>query len=232
LKAAKIAILGGGEDELNILSEYNRDPGFEIIGIYDRDSRAVAMEIAEIIGVPIFTDRSFLKAFSEADYVVISGKGGPYRDEIGLLKRSGIKIMNTSEAASEMASAAKEFEPSLSDKPPWPQHLEQALHYINRITDRDRLLKWLLEISVRAVEATSGSIMLHSKQTNELYIGFAMGLSEEIVSSTRQKIGSGIAGMVAKTGETRLVQHIIDTPLYRDGREREGITSAVSVMFW
>ena len=50
VEAAKIAILGGGEDELNIRSEYHRDPGFDILGIYDRDPRAVAMEVAEIIG--------------------------------------------------------------------------------------------------------------------------------------------------------------------------------------
>ena len=228
MDTAKIAILGGGEDELNILSEYHRDPGFEILGIYDRDPRAVAMEVAEIIGVPIFSDRSFLKAFEHADYVVVTGKEGPYNAEIGMLSQAGVKVLNPSEAASNMAdnTAGKEEEPS--EKPPWPRHLEQALQYMNRITDRDRLLKWLLEISVRAVEASSGSLMLHSEQTGELYIGYAMGLSEEVVSNTRQKVGSGIAGKVAETGKSMLVQDLVDTPLYRDGRERNTISSSVS----
>ena len=230
MEAARIAILGGGEDELNILSEYHRDPGFEIIGIYDRDPRAVAMEVAEIIGVPVFTDRSFLKAFEKADYVVVSGKGGPYNAEIGMLTQAGVKLLNPSEAASSLADCAaeKEIEEESHDKPPWPKHLEQALQYINRITDRDRLLKWLLEISVRAVEASSGSIMLHSEQTEELYIGYAMGLSEEVISGTRQKVGSGIAGKVAETREAQLVYDVVDNPLYRNGRERETISSSVS----
>ena len=228
MEAAKIAILGGGEDELNILSEYHRDSGFELIGIYDRDPRAVAMEVAEIIGVSVYTDRTFLQAFKKADYVVVSGKGGPYNEEIGMLSRVGVKILNPSEAASDMADSAvgKEAEPPETN--PWPKHLEQALKYINRITDRDRLLKWLLEISVRAVEASSGSIMLHSEQTGELYIGYAMGLSDVVISSTRQKIGSGIAGKVAEAGVAMLVHDLVDDPLYRDGRERDSISSSVS----
>ena len=59
-ESTKIAILGGGEEELNLLSEFHRTPDVEIAGIYDRDPRALAMEIAEIIGVPTYTDDSFL----------------------------------------------------------------------------------------------------------------------------------------------------------------------------
>ena len=46
----KIAILGGGEEELNILSEFHRSPGVTVVAVYDRDARAVALEIAEIVG--------------------------------------------------------------------------------------------------------------------------------------------------------------------------------------
>ena len=38
VKAIKnIAILGGGEDELNILSEFHRNPGYKVIAVYDSD---------------------------------------------------------------------------------------------------------------------------------------------------------------------------------------------------
>jgi GGDEF domain-containing protein len=226
--ARKVAILGGGEEELNILSELHRDPSIEIVGIYDRDRRAVAIEIAEIIGVPVFTDRSFIDAFKTADHVIITGSRSAFGEEIRQLRREGIKLMTPSESASR-AFEQKPSGPPEEPQLPWPQHLEQALSYIDRITDRERLLKWLLEISVRAVEASSGSIMLHSEHTSELYIGYAMGLSDDVVSHTRQKVGTGIAGSVAATGTARLIRHIVDTPLYRDGREREAILSAISV---
>ena len=222
----KVAILGGGDDELQILSEFHNTPGIEIIGVYDRDSRAVALEIAEIIGVPTFTDSSFVKRFLEADYVVVAERRDAFIEEIELLRKEKIKIINPNEAidylSGERKSGDEEVEPS------WPRRIEEALNYIMRITDRERLLKWLLEISVRSVGASSGSIMLYSDETRELYIGYATGLSTEIVKNMRQKLGDGIAGNVAITGKIKLINDIVDTPLYKEGRERRRIQSAIS----
>ncbi|HSG28681.1 MAG TPA: GAF domain-containing protein, partial [Candidatus Krumholzibacterium sp.] len=223
--AKKIAILGGGEEELNILSEFHRNPSYELLGVYDRDPRAVALEIAEIIGIPRFSDESFLDAFRNADYIIVTDKRRMYEEELRRLRRENLKIINPSEAVSHLATDTPEKD---RDKPPWPAHLEMALKYIKRITDRERLLKWLLEISVRAVQASSGSIMLHSEETEELYIGIASGLSRKTIQKTRQKLGEGIAGEVAGTRKTRLITEMIDTPFYSDRRDREKIQSAIS----
>jgi putative methionine-R-sulfoxide reductase with GAF domain len=222
----QIAILGGGEEELNILSEFHRTPGVAIIGVYDRDPRSVALEIAEIIGIPTFSDDSFLSVFLKADYVIVTEKRKLYEREIELLKRERKRIVNPAEAVSHLTPGGV---PKTDEAPrPWPVHLEEALQYMNHITDRERLLKWLLEISVRAVGASSGSIMLYSEETHELYIGYANGLSTEVVEHTRQKIGDGIAGTVAKTLKPLLITEIVNTPLYRSGRERENIQSSIS----
>lgn len=222
----KIAILGGGEEELNILSEFHRTPGVSILAIYDRDPRAVALEIAEIIGIPAYSDEAFLPAFSKADYVIVTEKRKLYEKEIDLLRKERKRLVNPAEAVNHLTASAKEKEES--GQHPWPMHLEEALQYMNRITDRERLLKWLLEISVRAAEASSGSIMLYSAETRELYIGYATGLSTEIVERTRQKIGDGIAGTVARTLKPLLITELVETPLYREGREREDIQSSIS----
>ena len=222
----KIAILGGGEDELNVLSEFHRTPGVAIVGVYDRDARAVALEIAEIIGIPTYSDDSFLNAFLTADYVVVTQKRRLYEKEIELLRRERKRIVNPAEAVSHLApgGAAKAETP----QHPWPVHLEEALEYMNHITDRERLLRWLLEISVRAVGASNGSIMLYSAETQELYIGYANGLSNEVIEQTRQKIGDGISGTVARTLKPLLITEVINAPLYREGRERENIQSSIS----
>jgi putative methionine-R-sulfoxide reductase with GAF domain len=220
-----IAILGGGEKELNILSEFHRNPVYKIIGIYDRDPRSVGLEIAEIIGIPVFTDRSFVDTFKNADYIIVTDKRRQYEEEVILLNKENLKIINPSEAVNHLASDHPEID---KQNPPWPAHLEMALKYIKRITDRERLLRWLLEISVRAVQASSGSIMLFSEETAELYIGYATGLSQDVVSNTRQKIGEGIAGKVAEEKSIRLINNIVDSQLYAHGRERENIQSAIS----
>ncbi len=222
----KIAILGGGEDELGILSEFHRTPGVVIMAIYDRDPRAVTMEIAEIIGIPTFTDDSFIDVFRKADYIIVTENREKYNREILLLRKDKLKIINPSEAVTCLPS--KHGEPSDIEESSWPSHLEEALDYINRITDRDRLLKWLLEIAVRVIEASSGSIMLYSEQSRELYIGYASGLSDAVVNKTRQHLGEGIAGRVAETNIAVLLENTLESPLYKEGRERETIQSAIS----
>ncbi|UCF03980.1 MAG: GAF domain-containing protein [bacterium] len=221
----KIAILGGGEEELSILSEFHRAPGVNVVAIYDRDPRAVAIEIAEIIGVPTYSDKSFIEAFRTADYIIVTEKRDSFREEIDLLISDRKQIINPSEAVSYLVGR-REYD--RAEPSPWPSHLEEALQYINRITDRERLLKWLLEISVRAVEASSGSIMLYSEPTKELYIGYASGLSEEVIKKTRQRLGEGIAGKVAQNREPTLIKQTIDTSLYGEERDRQEIQSAIS----
>ena len=227
--ATQIAILGGGEEELNLLSEFHRTKGVEIVGIYDRDPRALAMEIAEIIGVRTFCDDSFLPVFSEADYIIVTEKRKSFEREITLLTRERKKIINPSEAVNYLATGKAGIEEEEGDEAyKWPLHLEEALKYLNRITDRERLLKWLLEISVRGVGASTGSIMLYSEHSNDLYIAYATGLSSSVIQKTRQKIGTGVAGMVAENRQARLLEDIVDTPLYKEGRERHKIQSAIS----
>ncbi|MFA4948760.1 MAG: hypothetical protein WC674_09695, partial [Candidatus Krumholzibacteriia bacterium] len=212
----KIAILGGGEEELNVLSEFHRTPDIAIIAVYDRDPRAVALEIAEIIGIPAYSDDSFLDAFLKADYIIVTDKRKLYDKEIALLKKERKRIVNPAEAVGQFSPAAQGKDDASSH--PWPLHLEDALEYMNHITDRERLLKWLLEVAIRAAGASSGSIMLYSTESRELYIGYANGLSAEVVKRTRQKLGEGIAGTVARTLTPLLITEIVNSPLYRDGR--------------
>ncbi len=223
----KIAILGGGEEELNVLSEFHRTPDVDIIGVYDRDPRAVALEIAEIIGIPAFSDDAFLETFRKADYVIVTDQRRLYEREIGLLRKERKRIVNPAEAVDHFAPGAPGRDGAAAR--PWPAHLDDALQYMSHITDRERLLKWLLDISIRAIGASSGSIMLYSSESRELYIGYANGLSSEVVEHTRQKLGEGIAGTVARTLKPILITEIVDTPLYRNGRERDDIASSLSV---
>ncbi|MBN1885652.1 MAG: GAF domain-containing protein [Candidatus Krumholzibacteriota bacterium] len=229
-----IAILGGGLDELNIIGEFHRNPEYRIIAVYDGDPRAVAIEIAEILGIPTFSDDRFIETFRAADYIIVSENRRKYAAEIEALRDDRRKIVNPSEAANYLATGGASGErkesgqEASSEETPWPMHLEQALEYLNRITDRERLLKWLLEIAVRAAGASSGSIMLHSDRTGELYIGYASGLSPDVIKNTRQKIGEGIAGKTAEIGTSRLIDDVEDSVLYHDGRERPNILSAIS----
>lgn len=61
-----------------------------------------------------------------------------------------------------------------------------------------RLLDVLLDVSVQASGADTGSIMLVNKSRNELIIKASRGIPEDIVKNTRVKLGDGISGIAAK----------------------------------
>lgn len=73
----------------------------------------------------------------------------------------------------------------------------------------------MVDLISRAMGAEICSIMSINKKTQEMRIEAAVGLDPLIMANTRVKIGEGIAGYVAKTGEPLLVQDIDNDPRFK-----------------
>ena len=65
-----------------------------------------------------------------------------------------------------------------------------------------RLVHVLLDVAFQVSGADIGSIMLLDKARSELTIKASRGLTEDIVNSTKTRLGKGIAGFAAKEGES------------------------------
>jgi GAF domain-containing protein len=202
----------------------------EIAFVYDKDPGAVGLEIAEILGIPRPSSRDALAGFERIEYVIVTEPRGMFQEELVDLSAAGAKILTQSEAMTLFG----EQRPKVSDKPAAQDEketysVEDALAGFERLFDRKQLLKFLLDVSVQAAAATAGSIMLYSRESGELYIAYATGLSERVVRNTRQKLGEGIAGNVAKELKGKLIRESSAKPLYPADRDRSGIRSAISV---
>ncbi|HTY44979.1 MAG TPA: PocR ligand-binding domain-containing protein [Patescibacteria group bacterium] len=62
----------------------------------------------------------------------------------------------------------------------------------------NELLKVFLDVALHVSGADIGSIMLLKKESNELTIRVAKGLSDEVIKDTKVKLGEGISGTAAK----------------------------------
>lgn len=212
------------------MGELHKQPGVEIAYVYDKDLNAVGLEIAEILGIPRTSRREELAGFDAVEYVVVTEPRGAFEDELVELSATGAKVVSQSEAMSMFGSArSKSAEPEKPEDEAELYSVEDALEAFERLFDRKKLLKFLLDVSVQAACATAGSIMLYSKESGELYIAYATGLSERVVRNTRQKLGEGIAGAVAKNRKGKLIRESADKPLYPADRDRADIRSAISV---
>ncbi|MBI3552003.1 MAG: GAF domain-containing protein [Elusimicrobia bacterium] len=70
--------------------------------------------------------------------------------------------------------------------------------------DINELLVTILKLASRVVRAEQASLLLLDEKTQELYFDVALGLGEE-ASKLRLKMGQGIAGAVAKTKKSEII---------------------------
>jgi two-component system phosphate regulon sensor histidine kinase PhoR len=77
---------------------------------------------------------------------------------------------------------------------------------ISREPDIDQVVKDILHMATSLMEADNGSVMLVSPGTDVMRIAYAQGLPPEVVDQVRVKVGEGVSGHVAKTGEPVLMR--------------------------
>ncbi len=232
----RCCLLGGQEKDLFVLGELHKQRQVEIAFVYDKDSSAVGLEIAEILGIPRISQSDDLSRTGTLEYVVVSEPRTAFETELSVLSRAGARVISQSEALTLFGikpTAVADVAPVTAvvgdggDSETYS--VEDALSAFERLFDRKKLLKFLLDVAVQAVSATAGSIMLYSEESSELYIAYATGLSERVVRNTRQKLGDGIAGAVAKERRGRLIRESRDQRLYPVDRDRTGIRCGISV---
>ncbi len=81
--------------------------------------------------------------------------------------------------------------------------LEALLNIYNALivtNDLEYMLESVLDAALEITKSKRGSILLLEKETQELRIKAARGLSQEIIDTTRIKIGEGLSGKVAQEG--------------------------------
>ncbi len=71
----------------------------------------------------------------------------------------------------------------------------------------DELIKLIVKKAKNIFKADVSTVMLLDNN-NELYIYYSEGLKPEVVKSTKQKLGQGIAGIVALTGQSLIINDI------------------------
>jgi signal transduction histidine kinase len=96
--------------------------------------------------------------------------------------------------------------------------------------DLPPLLDLIVSTAIEVTDADRASVMLLDSEEGVLTIKAAKGIDEDLVQSTRVKLGEGIAGRVARTGRPLLLRRSARTPDLDSLRNRDDqISSAISV---
>lgn len=92
--------------------------------------------------------------------------------------------------------------------------LMEASIIINSTRNLDQLLKIIMQSAEKVMQAEASSVFLIDSEKNELFFEIATGPKEEEVKKIRLKMGEGIAGWVAYTGESLLVPDVSQDPRF------------------
>lgn len=104
--------------------------------------------------------------------------------------------------------------------------LQEIGELLNSTLDQERLRKRTIEAATRLMDAEAGSLLLLDERSNELFFDVALGEKGARVRQIRLKVGEGIAGYVAATGEPVMihdVQH--DARFSRTADKNSGFTT-------
>lgn len=106
------------------------------------------------------------------------------------------------------------------------QQLEEVSRSLISPCDREEALRRSIEAAVKLVNAEAGSLLLYDERRRDLFLKIAVGDKGEHLKEVRLKIGQGIAGLVAQTGQRIMVndaQH--DPRVWLDVDLRTGFTT-------
>jgi signal transduction histidine kinase/HD-GYP domain-containing protein (c-di-GMP phosphodiesterase class II) len=93
-----------------------------------------------------------------------------------------------------------------------------------------RVPELIVDMIAELMGAKTASLMLLDKEAQELHVAAAMGLDEAVMKSIRVRMGEGVSGFVAKTGEPILVRDIEEDERFKPaGRAQYETKSLLSV---
>ena len=108
--------------------------------------------------------------------------------------------------------------------------LHEAGTSIGSAANSTELLKKIVKIAAKVTEAKVGSVMLLDDAGEYLTIEAAIGLSDEIIATTKLPLGSSIAGLVAQQGVPMVIDDVEnDEKFRRMNKERYGAASLLCV---
>ncbi len=221
-----------GEEELPLLAVLTSRSDAQLIAVADPDPASLGAGLAEVMGVLVVSDPMKMP-LGQAKYLVYPALSEQVAPFVDLAGEMGLKALTSREFILAFENPAQSTNPHAVGHLPVldtegleteSAAIHRTLSRIEEALDREGLLRWLLGLAIRATGADSGSIMLLDRGTEELYVAFAEGLSQQTMLRTRVRLGEGIAGRVALKKQAEMItsdQH----PGAR--RDRPGQGSAV-----
>lgn len=102
---------------------------------------------------------------------------------------------------------------------------------ISSTLDLEKVMAEVLHILHDKMEMERGTLCLLDKETNEIIIEVARGLSDQEIERGRYKLGEGITGRVVAAGEPIIVKNVGEEPLFLNRTRARGDIKRANISF-
>jgi diguanylate cyclase (GGDEF)-like protein len=104
---------------------------------------------------------------------------------------------------------------NIKNQSKWLETIYKIVKEVNSNLGLKHCLKSIIENTVKLLNVERASLMVLDKQAKELKIECATGISQQVINTTRVKVGQGVSGWVAKTGKPLLINDISKDKRFR-----------------
>ena len=91
-------------------------------------------------------------------------------------------------------------------------HLKEISSWVSSVQDLDKVLEQITTSAARVMQAKAASLLLVDRKTDTLFFQVATGEKREEVKEYRVRMGQGIAGHVAQSGQALLIDDVSKDP--------------------
>ncbi|MEO0160801.1 MAG: sensor domain-containing diguanylate cyclase [candidate division WOR-3 bacterium] len=119
---------------------------------------------------------------------------------------------------------------SLKKKIKEMETLNEIVRAINSSLEPKEILKIIMEKTADFIKAEGWSILLIDKARQELVFEAAAGAAGEKLIGMRLKINQGVAGWVARTGRSLIVEDVTKDPRFYDGIDKQTKFTTKSIL--
>jgi len=235
-----VAIVGGGKEGLSLLPLIKKSEDARVVLIVDRNPNALIFKLKEL-GYKIADSLNIKTTYSltpfsfsdGVDLIIDASEDDETRHLLHSFHLDHVEIISPLSARLIWGhlgdkGAVRRVLPA-SDKAGLLSSLKEIVDAVNLAKDQEELLAMVLRVALSSTGTERGSVMLVDRDEKRLKMVAFEGIGSDIAKQFRGRVGEGIAGRVAESGEPLLLSGRVDDSRLDVLRSVEKVKAALSV---
>jgi sigma-B regulation protein RsbU (phosphoserine phosphatase) len=218
--AAGSEIISSGDGKAQMLKLDFDGRGCIAIPVFRIDEDAVYAKKLSLADKNIFLDKSnhykagYLFFIVESCSAAAGPAGSNYSGFITVFLKSVIEIFDS------LLTVRSQLDYKTRESNDYQLLLNVSGSIISTL-DLNEVLQGIVDGATESLNSARGSLMLIDDSSGELVLRYGKGMKPELINNVRVKIGEGIAGSVAKSGEPLLIRDIENADRFKKKSAKE-----------